>query len=81
LADLTGMSKAFIGLILMAAVTSLPELMVGFSAAAVIESADLATGDILGSCAFNLGILFTFSDSKVTRLSFFFTPSMPIKNL
>jgi len=57
LADLTGMSKAFIGLILMAAVTSLPELMVGFSAAAIIESADLATGDILGSCAFNLGIL------------------------
>jgi len=57
LADLTGMGKAFIGLILMAAVTSLPELMVGFSSAAIIESADLATGDILGSCAFNLGIL------------------------
>jgi cation:H+ antiporter len=57
LAELTGMGKAWIGLILMAAVTSLPELMVGISASAILESADLAVGDILGSCAFNLGIL------------------------
>jgi len=57
LADLTGMGKAWIGLILMAAVTSLPELMVGFSSTVILESADLAVGDILGSCAFNLGIL------------------------
>ncbi len=57
LADLTGMGKAWIGLILMAAVTSLPELMVGFSSSAIIQSADLAVGDIIGSCAFNLGIL------------------------
>ena len=57
LADLTGMGKAWIGLILMAAVTSLPELMVGVSSVAIVGSADLAVGDILGSCAFNLGIL------------------------
>lgn len=57
LADLTGMGKAWIGLILMAAVTSLPELMVGISSVAIVGSADLAVGDILGSCAFNLGIL------------------------
>jgi cation:H+ antiporter len=57
LADLTGLGKAWIGLILMAAVTSLPELMVGISSAVIIQSADLAVGDILGSCAFNLGIL------------------------
>lgn len=57
LAELTGLGKAFIGLILMAAVTSLPELMVGISSSAIIESADLAVGDIVGSCAFNLGIL------------------------
>ncbi|MDO8365965.1 MAG: hypothetical protein Q7T20_04145 [Saprospiraceae bacterium] len=57
LADLTGMGKAWIGLILMSAVTSLPELMVGVSSAGILQSADLATGDILGSCAFNLGIL------------------------
>jgi len=57
LADLSGLGKAWIGLILMAAVTSLPELMVGVSSAAILQSADLAVGDILGSCAFNLGIL------------------------
>jgi len=57
LADKTGMSKGWIGLILMASVTSLPELMVGISSSAIVQSADLATGDILGSCAFNLGIL------------------------
>jgi cation:H+ antiporter len=57
LADLTGLGKAWIGLILMSTVTSLPELMVGISSATIVQSADLAVGDILGSCAFNLGIL------------------------
>lgn len=57
ISELTGIGKAFIGLILMAAITSLPELMVGVSSVAIIQSADLAVGDILGSCAFNLGIL------------------------
>lgn len=57
LAELSGMGKAWIGLILMAGVTSLPELMVGISSASIVKSADLAVGDILGSCAFNLGIL------------------------
>lgn len=57
LAHHTGMGKAWVGLILMAVVTSLPELMVGVSSVAIVGSADLAVGDILGSCAFNLGIL------------------------
>jgi len=57
LAEITGMGKAWIGLILMSAVTSLPELMVGISSSAIIQNADLAVGDILGSCAFNLGLL------------------------
>jgi cation:H+ antiporter len=57
LAEITGMGKAWIGLILMASVTSLPELMVGISSSAIVEDADLAVGDIMGSCAFNLGIL------------------------
>lgn len=56
-AELTGMGKAWIGLILMATVTSLPELMVGISSSAIVGSADLATGDIFGSCAFNLFLL------------------------
>lgn len=57
LAETTGISKGWIGIILMASVTSLPELMVGLSAVAIVGSADLAVGDIIGSCAFNLGIL------------------------
>lgn len=57
ISEFTGLGKAWIGLIFMATVTSLPELMVGISSSAIIQSADLATGDVLGSCAFNLGIL------------------------
>ncbi|MCS6823283.1 MAG: hypothetical protein NZ529_03240 [Cytophagaceae bacterium] len=57
MADLTGMGRAWIGLVLMSTVTSLPELMVGISSSAIVQSADLAVGDILGSCACNLAIL------------------------
>jgi cation:H+ antiporter len=57
MAGLTGMSKAWFGLIMMASVTSLPELFVGISSASIVGSADLAVGDVLGSCAFNLAIL------------------------
>jgi cation:H+ antiporter len=57
MAELTGMGKAWFGLIMMASVTSLPELFVGISSASIIESADFAVGDVLGSCAFNLAIL------------------------
>ncbi|MBS4066075.1 MAG: hypothetical protein KGZ74_16055, partial [Chitinophagaceae bacterium] len=44
LAEKTGLSKGWIGLILMASVTSLPELMVGISSSAIVQSPDLATG-------------------------------------
>lgn len=57
IAELTSMSKAWFGLIMMASVTSLPELFVGISSASIIKSADFAVGDVLGSCVFNLAIL------------------------
>jgi cation:H+ antiporter len=57
IATQTGLGRIWIGLILMAAVTSLPELGIGISAVAIVGSADLAVGDILGSCVFNLAIL------------------------
>jgi len=57
LAELTGLSKAWIGLILMATVTSLPELITALSAVIVVKAPDLAMGNILGSCAFNLLLL------------------------
>lgn len=57
LAELSGWGGAWVGLILMASVTSLPELVVGVSSSLVVGSADLAVGDVLGSCAINLVIL------------------------
>ncbi|MEZ4755322.1 MAG: hypothetical protein R2817_00680 [Flavobacteriales bacterium] len=57
LAEITGMGRAWLGLVLMATVTSLPELFVGISSAGLHRNADLAVGDVLGSCAFNLLIL------------------------
>lgn len=57
MAELTGLSKAWIGLILMATVTSLPELITGLSSVIVVGAPDLAVGNIMGSCAFNLLIL------------------------
>lgn len=57
IAELTGLGKARIGLILMAAVTSLPELITGISSVAIVKAPDLAAGDVFGSCVFNLLIL------------------------
>ena len=53
----SGLGKAWVGLILMASVTSLPELVIGISSVTVVQSADLAVGNVLGSCVFNLAIL------------------------
>ena len=57
LAELTGMGRAWLGLVLMASVTSLPELFVGIGSAGFVGNADLAVGDVLGSCVFNLAII------------------------
>ena len=53
----SGLGKVWVGLILMASVTSLPELVIGISSVTVVGSADLAVGNVLGSCIFNLTIL------------------------
>lgn len=66
IADLTGMGKAWVGLILMASVTSLPELITGISSVAIVKAPDLAAGDILGSCIFNLLIL-SVLDSRIKK--------------
>lgn len=57
IAEHTGMGKAWLGLILMAAITSLPELITGVSALVLLDTPDIAVGDIMGSCVFNLVIL------------------------
>jgi cation:H+ antiporter len=66
LADQTGLGQVWMGIILLSAVTSLPELMVGVSSTAIVGSADLAVGDILGSCAFNIFLL-AIMDAFVPR--------------
>jgi len=57
IADKTGISGNWIGLILLGAVTSLPELVTGVTAVTVANEPNIAVGDIFGSCVFNLLIL------------------------
>ncbi len=57
IADKTGLSGSWIGLALLATVTSLPELVTGISSVTIANEPDIAVGDVLGSCVFNLLIL------------------------
>jgi cation:H+ antiporter len=57
IARLTGLSRSWIGLILLATATSLPELFTGISAVTVAGAPNIAVGDALGSCIFNLAML------------------------
>jgi cation:H+ antiporter len=57
LGEKSGLGRSWIGLVLLAATTSLPELFTGFGATALAELPDIAVGDVLGSCMFNLLIL------------------------
>ena len=57
IAEKTGLGRIWIGLLLLAALTSMPELVTGVSAAALVGSPDLAVGTLFGSCAINLAIL------------------------
>jgi cation:H+ antiporter len=70
--SLTGLGKAWFGLILMAAVTSLPELFTGVSSILLFRVPNIAVGDIMGSCAFNLLIL-AFLD--------YFIPKKPLSSV
>lgn len=51
------MGRSWIGVVLLAATTSLPELFTGVGATALVGLPDIAVGDVLGSCMFNLLIL------------------------
>jgi len=57
IAEKTGLGRAWIGLILLASITSLPELMTGISSVSLAGLPNLTAGDIMGSCVFNLLIL------------------------
>lgn len=54
LADAHGWGRGWVGLALLATVTSLPELASGISAVTFVDAPNLAVGGALGACVFNL---------------------------
>jgi Ca2+/Na+ antiporter len=57
IAEKSGLGDTVVGLVLLATVTSLAELITGISAVTVTDLPDLAVGAVLGSCVFNLALL------------------------
>lgn len=57
ISDKSGLSCTWIGLILLATITSLPELATGVSAVTLANVPDIAVSTLVGSCVFNLTIL------------------------
>lgn len=57
IAEKTGLGRAWIGAILIAGVTSLPELASGVSAVTWLKAPNLAAGAVMGSCLFNLMLI------------------------
>jgi cation:H+ antiporter len=57
IAEKSGISASWVGLILLSVATSLPELVTGISAVTIANAPDIAVGDALGSTVFNLTIL------------------------
>ncbi len=57
ISEKTGLSRVWIGLVLFSFVTTMPELVTGISAVALVELPNLALGNFLGSCIFNLTII------------------------
>jgi cation:H+ antiporter len=61
IAEKTGLGRVWVGAIVIAGITSLPELASGVSAVAWLNAPNLAAGAALGSCLFNL-VLIAFMD-------------------
>jgi cation:H+ antiporter len=57
IAEKSGLSRSWVGLAMLATVTSLPELATGISSVTAAAAPDIAVGDIFGSCVFNLLLL------------------------
>jgi cation:H+ antiporter len=59
IAEKTGLGRVWIGLVLLATITSMPELVTGVSSVALVKppEPDLALGTLLGSCSLNLVIV------------------------
>src|SRR5579883_243837 len=57
IAERTGLSSGWIGLILLATITSLPELVTGISSVTLHDLPDMAVSGTIGSCMFNMMII------------------------
>jgi cation:H+ antiporter len=57
IAEKTGLGRTWVGVVLLASVTSLPELVTGISSVTFVGAPDIAVGDVFGSCVFNMLIL------------------------
>src|SRR5512146_3480128 len=57
IAEKMGLGRVWLGAILIAGVTSLPELASGISAVAWLNAPNLAAGAAVGSCLFNLVLI------------------------
>ena len=62
LAGKSGLGRTWIGVVLMASVTSLPELITGLSSVTYAGVPDIAVGDALGSNIFNVGLILVADD-------------------
>lgn len=70
IAERLRLGRAFIGVIIVATITSLPELSTGVSAVTLADAPDIAVGDIVGSCVFNL-LLFALADVASPGVAFY----------
>ena len=57
IAGLTGLSRGWVGMVLLATVTSLPELVTGIGAVTHAGAPDIAVGNVLGAMMVNLAML------------------------
>lgn len=57
IAEKTGLGRTWVGVILLATVTSLPEVVTGISSVTLADAPDIAVGNVLGACVFNLVLL------------------------
>jgi len=62
IAEKTGLGRTWIGVVLVAPITSLPELSTGISAVTYADVPNIAVGDVLGSCVFNM-LIISFLDA------------------
>ena len=57
IAEKTGLGRSFVGVVMLATATSIPELGIGISSIALLDVPDLAAGDAFGTNLVNLAIV------------------------